>query len=262
MGKPANNYPSPDVFVNEALKLIEDAEKVGISLRVMGAIAVYLHSKDFKELWHRLDRLSGKKFTDIDFMCCGSTRSRVLSFFESKGYSYNKSQATIYGSKRLIFIGNTIPMVDVFFNKLEMCHTINFEKRLTVDYPTIPLAELLLEKLQIVKINEKDIKDAILLIRAHDLGESDNDLINAKYIAKLLSQDWGFYYTATTNLKKIKNFLPKYHVLTDADRQDIFAKTNKLIDIIEKEPKSTSWKIRAKIGPFKKWYREVEEAVR
>jgi hypothetical protein len=260
--KSTDGYSSPNVFIEEALKLVEDGEKEGITLRVMGAIAIYLHSKDCEEIWHRLDRLNGKQFTDIDLMCCGSTQSKILKFFESRGYSYNKTQATLYGAKRLIFLGNVIPMVDIFFNKLEMCHTINFDRRLTVDYPTIPLAELLLEKLQIVKINEKDIKDVIVLLRAHDLGEDDNDLINIRYIADLLSKDWGFYYTVTTNLRKIKNFLPNYNALTDKDCHDVSAKIDKIMDRIEREPKSISWKMRAKIGASKKWYKEVEEVIR
>lgn len=258
----ADSYPLPDAFINEALKLVEDAEKEGITLRIMGAIAIYLHSRGYEEIWRRLDRLSGKQFTDIDLMCCESTRSKVLKFFEDRGYSYNKTQATIYGDKRLIFMGNAIPLVDVFFNRLEMCHTINFKGRLTADYPTIPLAELLLEKLQIVKINEKDIKDAIVLLRAHDLGQNDEDIINVGYIADILSNDWGFYYTVTTNLKKIKNLLPKYNVLTDKDIHNVSNKIDNIIDIIEKTPKSIGWKMRAKIGASKKWYREVEETIR
>jgi len=256
-----DKYPSSDVFIREALRYVEEGEKERITLRVMGAIAIYLHSKDYEELWKSLGRLSGKIFTDIDFMSDGGIHE-ILKFFEKNGYSYNKTYAALYGNKRLIFFGGIIPMIDVFFNKLEMCHIIDFRKRLDVDYPTIPLAELLLEKLQIVKINEKDIKDVIVLLRAHDLGEDDNDQINIKYIAKLLSNDWGFYYTVIMNLQKIKNFLPKYDALNNEDYLDVASKIDNIITKIEREPKSVKWKIRASVGAKKKWYRDVEEIER
>jgi hypothetical protein len=57
-----------------------------------------------------------------------------------------------------------------------MNHIIEFKDRLEKDYPTIPLEELMLEKLQIVKINEKDIKDLIVLILEHEIGENGKSL--------------------------------------------------------------------------------------
>ena len=63
--------------------------------------------------------------------------------------------------------------VDVFYEKLDFCHAIPLEDRLRVDAPTLPLAELLLGKLQIVKITEKDFVDMIALLLEHKLGEGD-----------------------------------------------------------------------------------------
>jgi hypothetical protein len=106
---------------------------------------------------------------------------------------------------------------------------------------------------------QKDLKDCLVLIRSHDVGETDEETINAKYIAKLLSNDWGFYYTATTNLKKVKDSLGNYPALTKDDKEPVKKRIDKLIDYIEKEPKSVRWKFRAKIGTRTKWYNEVEE---
>jgi hypothetical protein len=128
-----------------------------------------------------------------------------------------------------------------------------------VDYPTIPLAEMLLEKLQIVQLNEKDVKDVIILLREHEVGEGDKETINSRYIAKLLSEDWGFYYTATMNLNKIKSLLADYSQLVEYDKELIEDKIDRLINAIENEPKSLGWKMRAKIGTKKQWYRKVEE---
>jgi hypothetical protein len=47
-------------------------------------------------------------------------------------------------------------------------HVVKFQNRLHVDSPTIPLAELALEKLQIVHLNEKDVKDMLMLFAAEE----------------------------------------------------------------------------------------------
>ena len=120
--------------------------------------------------------------------------------------------------------------------------------------------------MQIVKINEKDIIDTIILIGSHDVGESDKDSINCHYIAELLADDWGFCYTVTTNLKKVsEDFVEKYRqggTLADGDAAAVRNRVKVILERIEKEPKSFAWKMRARIGPSKKWYRDVEEVVR
>jgi hypothetical protein len=142
-----------------------------------------------------------------------------------------------------------------------MCHTIDFRNRLEMDPRTISISDIMLEKLQIVKINEKDIKDVMILLREHEVGMRENETINTAYISKLFSNDWGFYYTATTNLKLIKAKLNDSYrsIFREEDISDIADKIDKLLNAIENEPKSTSWKMRARTGPRKKWYQDVEE---
>ena len=82
----------------------------------------------------------------------------------------------------------------------------------------------MLQKLQIVQINDKDLKDAMLLLLAAPVGETDENAINVKYVAKLFADDWGFYYTATTNLKKIKEAMAGVKALTDDQRATIAEK--------------------------------------
>jgi hypothetical protein len=140
-----------------------------------------------------------------------------------------------------------------------MSHVIDFTGRLEQDYPTIPLADLLLEKTQIVKINEKDIKDTLLLLRTHDIGNDDKDVINASWIAHTLKDDWGFWYTVTTNLNKVNAYKNQYDWLSTEDRAIIESRINKLLSAIEAEPKTSRWRFRARIGTKKKWYNDVEE---
>ena len=105
------------------------------------------------------------------------------------------------------------------------------------------MADIILEKTQIVKINEKDIKDLIILFAEHEVGSNDDHMINSIYISKLLARDWGFYFTVTTNLKLVKNqFLNKW---MDPSVQDylnmVGPRIDELLRQIEAEPKSTGW---------------------
>jgi hypothetical protein len=244
-----------EMIINNAKKLIETANEKGLFLRVLGAIAFRIHCPKFGHLLGK-----SRAITDIDFMAYSKQMNKIERHIVEHGYEMRPPSIAALAARRRIFYDRKNGVtIDVFFDKLEMCHDIDFRGRLEVDYPTIPLAEMLLEKLQIVQINEKDVKDLIILFREHEIGDNDKEIINAKYIAKLLSKDWGFYYTATTNLKKIKSLLGHYRTLVGTDKEFIESRIDKLLDIIEREPKSLGWKLRAKIGTKKVWYRKVEE---
>lgn len=256
---PLEEWPAPSTFIEEAKLCVKDAEDKGIVLRVMGGLAIYLHSQEYEQLWEKLGRLGKKVFTDIDYVSYGKFRGRLLEFFKNRGFTINQKLLYLYGKKRHIYYGNKIPMVEIFFDKLEMNHTVNFKNRLELDYPTIPPTELLLQKIQMVRMNEKDIKDAIILVRAHEVGQGDEEKINKELIGASLLADWGFYYTATTNLQKIKNSLSNYNVLGEEDIRVVGGRIDELLSYLEEKPKGIMWKSRALIGTKKKWYNEVDE---
>jgi len=248
----------PD-FVQEALRIISEADKRGIRLRLLGATAVKFHSPKFAYLYEDMQRA----LTDLDLISYGRFRPLLKDFVKSLGYMADDRFIALHGHKRQIYYDETNKRtVDIFLDKLEFCHIIDFAGRLELDNPTITLADILLEKMQIVQINEKDIKDTIIMLREHEVGEIEKETVNAKYIAKRLSDDWGFYYTVTTNLKKVKEFLPEFKALAENDRSDVASKVDKLLTYIEKESKSFGWKMRARVGPSKKWYTDVEEISR
>ncbi|MEM4474644.1 MAG: hypothetical protein QXY75_06680 [Candidatus Bathyarchaeia archaeon] len=249
------NYIPSEVIAEESKKIIENGDKKGIVLRLMGACAVEAHCPKFKHWWRNELK---RELTDIDIATYGKFRSQVKDLLDELGYKPKKMlmMDETYRWRDIYIKEDTGLVVDVFYDKLDMCHTINFAGRLEIDYPTIPLAELLLEKGQIVKITEKDIKDIIVLIKEHEIGEDDRDKINVNYISKVLSKDWGFYYTLTTNLNKVRKLLRSYSSRED-NIIDVDDKIAKLLDRIEKEPKSLQWKLRAKLGTTIKWYREV-----
>jgi len=249
-------------YVKLALDIAEQARSANVLLRVLGATAFRIHCPNNLSVHDAL----GRALSDVDYVSYSKERDKIERLFTGP-LKYEIIKAAVTPG---LFVGRCIfvdksgarPHIDVFLDRLHMNHVIDFKGRLEVDYPTIPLAELLLEKVQIVHINEKDIKDSIVLLIEHDVGEGDKETINMPRIVKIMSEDWGFCYTATNNLNKIKNSLPKYDVLTDQQRNTVSSRVDKLLDAIEKASKSFKWKMRARVGPSKKWYTQVEEVER
>lgn len=257
-----------------ALKMVEAAEKRGITLRVMGAVSVSVHLKKYHKLWESL----GRKLTDIDFAAYDRQRGDIENLLKWV-FSYEILKPSVTPGLllgRIIWWDASEDSVmmpdgkrplngDIFLDKLAMNHVIEWKGRLHIDSLTIPLAELVLEKTQIVGgekrlgMGEKDAKDLTCIFLEHEVGDSDDETINSEVVAKPLLKDWGFYYTVTTNLKKLRDeFLPKYK-LSKEDHETVVTRIDKLLDAIEKKPKSFKWKIRAKIGTKRMWYTPVEE---
>jgi hypothetical protein len=243
-------------FVEEARKVVDAATERGIVLRIMGATAVRIHCPKFSYLHDALHR----EITDIDFIGYGKQNSSLLKMLEDLGYAADKRMRMFKFLGRYLYENpNNQRHIDVFFDKLEFCHTIDFKGRLEIDYPTISLSDIFLQKMQIVQINEKDIKDIMVVLREHEIGTEGKETIDSDYISGLLSRDWGFWYTVTTNLEKLRAFLPEYRKLSLEDRSSISAKIDKLSEAIEKREKSFGWKVRAKTGTKQRWYKEVDE---
>jgi hypothetical protein len=256
---PLEEYPKAGTFLSEAARIIDEAQKQGIILRVMGPIALHYYFPDYVDLYHHMERLGERTFTDIDYASYGKFRGKIVPFFQSFGYEIEKRAAMISGNTRHIYYGGSVPMIDVFFDQLSYNHPISFKGRLEAHPRCISLADLLLQKLQIVQINDKDLKDTMLLLLAGFVGDDDQQAINVKYVARLLADDWGFYYTATTNLGKVKAATPRVTALNNDQRATICEKADQILSRIEEAPKSGNWKRRAKIGTQKPWYNVVED---
>ena len=243
----------------EGEHIVDEGNKRGLHLRVLGAIAFQLHCPKYSFLTTRLNRV----LSDVDFAAYYKEFGGITKMMRELGYQDEPMVTALWGEKRTIWDHkNNGIHVDIFFNGLEMNHDVPFKDRLHIDALTISLADMLLEKMQIVHINEKDIVDTIMLLREHEVGGVAPETIDSTYIAKLLSNDWGFYYTFTTNLKKVQESLPKYEDVSSEDRADVTTKIGKLQKILEDQPKGMGWRVRSKVGPKSKWYRDVEEVRR
>jgi len=266
------------VFVEEALSIVDKANVVGITLRVLGGLGVAIHSGELAEFAERLGRVGtgaaqGQEYSDIDFMAYAKQREKVKELFSKLGYVKRKATLSSAASERQIYYHpKGWFYVDVFFDRLLVAnHPLDFRGRLELEYPTVSISDILLEKIQMWEaFSAKDLKDCLLILKSHAVEtRAVKESIDAEYIAKLLSEDWGFWYTATTNLKKIARFVHEIDRLGKEvgigagnlekdELEEIVARINKLLEIIEAKPKPFKWKMRAKIGTKQRWYNPVE----
>jgi hypothetical protein len=247
----ADAEPLADIR-DEVRRVLDSATAEGFTLRALGGLAVHLHALDLPEGVRRA-------YKDIDFVTTRQGDRGLGQFMESIGYTSNRQFNTLNAGRRLLFYD--VPhqrQVDVFVGTFKMCHTIPIADRLEVDSLTLPLAELLLTKLQIVHLNEKDQRDILALLVSHPIGEGDNDVINGARIAELLAHDWGLWRTTKMNLERTHEALASY-ALSGAEQEVVRGRADELWAIVEESPKSRSWKLRDRIGERKRWYELPEE---
>jgi hypothetical protein len=245
-----------DKFESELKRIMAASEEAGVILRVIGSLAFQMHCPKYGYLQAAM----GRAYTDIDFAGYRNQTREVQELMKSLGYEEVREVIIMSEGDRSIFNHQQNDFhVDVFYDKLDFSHVISWNNRLEVDNPTIPLAELLLEKMQIFQINEKDIIDTIMLLLEHPFGDSDDEVINIDRIAQLLAKDWGLWRTTTMNLSKVKQMAVSYTQLEDTKQAHVVSQVDLAQDRIEAEPKSTGWRLRARVGDRVKWYKEVDE---
>lgn len=238
--------------VQEARRIVDAATARGITLRILGAVAFRIHCTTSVGM----HASTGREISDIDLVGCKKQGTEICKLMSELGYLLDKTMLIHEG--RYFFTDTQRKLkADVFLDRLEMCHTIDFSGRLDHDYPTIPLDELLLEKLQIVNIEQKDVIDVAMLLSDHDVGSSQKETIDKDHISKLLGEDWGFYYTVTTNLSKISEAIRTMSAIEPSGKDRILGNIKLIQEEIEASPKSLAWKLRARVGPKTKWYRDV-----
>jgi hypothetical protein len=232
---------------------VDAASEQNIRLRIMGGIAIRLQCRSAPRA-----ELS-RTFGDIDL--CGVSKLDYESFFVDHGYEpsipFNRLNAMRY--QRFDDEVQRIH-IDLFLDRLEMCHQLEFKDRLDLDPYTLSPADLLLTKLQIVELNEKDIQDVIALLLDHTLGGSGNPgEISPTRVADVCARDWGWWRTSHTTLERCIAWIDS-HDSNDFGR--VRGALELLITSIDEVPKSRRWKMRASIGDRVRWYELPEDPTR
>jgi len=238
--------------IAEGRRVVLRAEEEGLTLRLIGGVAVFLRAPDCRPLLTR-------EINDIDLVAPRGSKRAVESLFRGLGYASDDAFNAFHGAHRQLYVDLTNRRkVDVFVGSFSMCHEIPIADRLDRSPLTVPLAELLLTKLQIVELTERDERDIYNLVFHHAVGDGEPDAIESGVIAELCAADWGLWRTTKGTIDHCRGDLGGYK-LADADGELIDRRLSELWEQIDAAPKSGKWKRRNRLGDRMRWYQEPEE---
>ncbi len=238
--------------IHEGRRLVDAATQSGLTVRLLGGVAVYLQSPPAGPL---LPRAIG----DIDIVIRRGGRTAVTRLLTEAGYTPDEMFNTLHGARRLAFVDETNQRkLDVFIEEFSMCHDIPIAGRLDRDPYTIPLAELLLTKLQIVQLNERDQRDIYSLVYHHPMANGREPGVEGAFIAEICARDWGLWRTVKATIESCRKNVAGYDIDPEASAL-ISERLAGLWARIEQEPKSAKWRLRSRVGDRMRWYDEPEE---
>lgn len=244
-------------LLTTALDLITAGHAVGVPLRLCGGLAGWFRSG---ETARRFAVAAGRSYSDFDLAAYYPDRNKVIELMNGAGFREASATATVPGIRRAIFSGPDALHGDVFFDAIDFCHYVDFRGRLEVDHPTLPLAELLLQKMQVVELTPKDVLDVQMLLFQFDFANSDEGAFSVPRIAGLCGTDWGFYRTMSINIDKMSAATESAAYLDEVQRTRVLDKFTCLRRVVNDAPKSLRWRLRAVVGDHVRWYETVEQA--
>lgn len=251
MASSGNATPLADVIA-EGERIATAAREAKVSAKLVGGVAVNLHSKSATRPPLK------RKYGDLDFVAPSKQRAEVQKLFEALGYQGDMRFNTLNGHQRLLYLDNgNGRQIDIFIDRMRMCHVIELADRLGMDGPCLAPADLLLSKLQVYEVNLKDLVDSVALLLDHPVKDTDDDAINGPYLARLLSQDWGLHRTIQVNTQRVRDAAKELDVPAGVVDQ----RFDELWQAIDARPKSIKWKLRSRVGDRVSWY-ELPEEVR
>jgi hypothetical protein len=244
--------PNADI-AREATRILAAATTGGVPVRLIGGLAVQAHAGDALHPALRRD------YKDIDLATLRGKSRDVVALLTAAGYAPDREFNAMNGDRRLLFRDEwNARQVDVFVGEFSMCHAVPIVGRIDAHQKAIPSAELLLTKLQVVELNEKDRRDAIALLLHQDVADHDEGAINAAVIARLLAGDWGLWRTSQINFERVRESLGGY-ALSEPERATVRANVDEIWRWVDEQPKATGWRLRARVGDRKRWYEIPEE---
>jgi hypothetical protein len=245
--------PLQDIY-EETRRILSGAQERGITLRLLGGMAIRFLCRS------ALTEALNRKYVDVDLVGHAKQSKQIKALFGDLGYSPRSRFNAMHGDKRLVF--NDLEhqrRVDVFLDVFEMCHKFNFKDRLGILPYTLPVVDLLATKLQVVQMTEREYKDLMCLLLDHAIGTRDEpDVINGAHLAKLASDDWGLHMTFKQTIQNLLDAIDAYS-LTSEQQQIVEDRAQQILRMIEQQPKTMRWKMRARVGEKVPWY-ELPEA--
>jgi hypothetical protein len=237
----------------EAISLARGAADAGLGLKLLGGLAVRVICPDLPP------RLRAGQ--DIDFACLSRGRKNVAEFLARSGCEPDRRFNNLNGDRQMYFTAPSGRPIDVMVDRLTMCHVLDFRPTFAALPHTLAAMDVLLSKLQIVELNEKDARDIVQLLAGVPVGsKADGPVLDTDRFASLLAGDWGWWRTVTANLEKLPGLTAEKPELVPAGAPyDPLAQAAELLELARSVPKSMKWKLRSNVGDRVRWYELPEE---
>jgi hypothetical protein len=253
------SHDLPRMVVASDRRIRAAALEANVTLRLTGSLAVWERCPSYASL---LGLLGRRQYRDLDYFAYSSQTKALEAVFNRLGYVLDPTirQSQEFGVKRYIYHDrDTSLKIDIFLDELVMAHNVDLKGRLELHPDTLSIVDLLLSKLQIHEITENDLIDLVVLFAEYDPMQQHEARSDAQRLVRVLADDWGFYHTALGNLTKIEVAFGRYHALPSGVRDLVGHRVENLRTRLEAAPKSTRWKLRARVGERFRWYNDVDE---
>jgi hypothetical protein len=257
----------------EAHAIVDAGNERGVVLRLTGGLAIRHYAIDLE--------FAEREYSDIDLIGLKRQVVAVGEVFRDLGYVQNRHVAMATGNGQLQFFvpgsraetggdesGSDLPVfaevppsdhVDVFLDAMRMDHQVDFRDRLEINTYAIDPADLFLSKLQIGNLNEKDVHDAITLVKDVYVDfQPHPGVLDLHHVAEVCSADWGLYIDVMNNVDTVIERVGDYD-LVPRDAARVRRTLELAQDMMTEQAKTLRWRLRARIGKRVRWYAEVEE---
>ena len=245
----------PQPLIKQAGQLINELGSDGVSARLLGGVAVALRCPVASP-----PSPLARSYSDVDIAITRTSRRRLPEVMARLDFTAADRFNRMNGHVRQLYMSAQGVELDVFVEHFKMCHELDLKGRLDVDRATLPLADLMLTKLQVAELTEKDVRDCAALVVDHDLTEDDTG-INVTRICAITGSDWGWWRTVTENLGKVIEHVDRLGLATDTTARAASTAGDLLLRI-GTGPKTMRWKARARLGDRVAWREEPDEKPR
>jgi hypothetical protein len=241
--------------LDRAIEVIGAAARHGIPLRLLGGLAVRYLCPGYPP--------RTRNDQDLDLASVSRVRAGLTELLVDQGFAPDKQFNALHGHKQMYFTATDGSVaLDVMLDRLDMCHVLDFRERIERMPFTLDPTDLLLSKLQIVEINEKDLQDAIYLLAAFPIRDDDESgTIGPGRLCQIVCHDWGWWRTVSGNLDRIITLSPEARdrLVPAGAAFDPVVQARRLRREAEDAPKTLRWRLRSKIGDRVQWYNLPEE---
>jgi hypothetical protein len=241
----------------ETAALVAGAADEGLTLRVVGSTGIRMHCAEASAAMDVAERPAH----DIDVVVRHADRGRLRAWLEARGWVVDRDLLVAMEGERFAFHHPHSGLdLDVFVERLQFCHTIELDGRWERHGTTVPIEELLLQKLQVHDLTRCDVIDAAIVLATHDVSTSDGDQerIDRDYVAGVLARNWGFHRDATSNLERVARAAAGGQVALPAEGAGrVRHGASQLLEAIDGTHKTRAWKMRARVGERMQWWDDV-----